>query len=133
MNKINYRAENAQEFLACVLFMMAKGLKFSPDTTAPGLSAQEYSNSSRVRGFPIVGYNEDYNCIDAWDKSSQPTTPTLSAFIAAIADYRQPVFVQLNEKHKAKVSKDSIEVGCQTFPHSIVKDLADAIAKVKNG
>lgn len=38
--------------------------------------------------------------------------------------------VKLNENHAAIVTKDSIKVGCQTFPVSIIQDLADALVKV---
>ena len=39
--------------------------------------------------------------------------------------------VKLNDNHEAVVTKDSIKVGCQTFPHSIVEELKAAIEKLK--
>jgi hypothetical protein len=36
------------------------------------------------------------------------------------------ILVKLNDKYTAEVTKDRITVGCQTFPHSIVADLAKA-------
>jgi hypothetical protein len=36
------------------------------------------------------------------------------------------ILVKLNAKYTAEVTKDRITVGCQTFPHSIVADLAKA-------
>ena len=38
--------------------------------------------------------------------------------------------VKLNDKYTAKVSKDSITVGCQTFPTSILKELSEAYDKL---
>lgn len=42
------------------------------------------------------------------------------------------VVVELNSSHVAIVTKDKIKVGCQTFPLSIVDDLAKAIASLKS-
>jgi hypothetical protein len=39
--------------------------------------------------------------------------------------------VKLNDNHEAVVTKDSIKVGCQTFPHSVVEELKAAIEKLK--
>ncbi|NBO22434.1 hypothetical protein EBU94_03710 [bacterium] len=39
--------------------------------------------------------------------------------------------VKLNDNHEAVVTKYSIKVGCQTFPHSIVEELKAAIEKLK--
>lgn len=40
------------------------------------------------------------------------------------------VIIKLNNEYDATVSKDGIKVGCQTFPLSIVEDLATAVRTV---
>jgi len=47
-------------------------------------------------------------------------------------DFNNPKFtVVLNNEYTAEVTKDNIKVGCQLFPHSIVKDLQEALDKIK--
>lgn len=41
------------------------------------------------------------------------------------------ITVKLNSYYKAEISADGIQVGCQTFPLSIIKELADAVKQVQ--
>lgn len=43
----------------------------------------------------------------------------------------QTVDVKLNDSHKAVVSRDSIKVGCQTFPISVLDELVKARDSLK--
>lgn len=76
-------------------------------------------NSSQVvlKDFDKHGY-----CIAI--KGSCFTVPVLSVQLAPV----EPPFkmVELNSTYTAKVTKDTIEVGCQTFPISILDELIAA-------
>lgn len=42
----------------------------------------------------------------------------------------ESIEVKLNEKHSAKVFKDKVAVGCQTFPITIIDDLKKALEEL---
>jgi len=50
--------------------------------------------------------------------------------ITIVPDKPTEYDVKLNSEYTAKVTKDTIEVGCQTFPVSILKDLREAHNKL---
>lgn len=57
---------------------------------------------------------------------------SLDVFILKMMGLHKPssIEVKLNENHTATVTKDSIKVGCQTFPHSVVGELQKAIEEM---
>ena len=57
---------------------------------------------------------------------------SLDEFILKMMGLSKPssIGVKLNESYTATVTKDSIKVGCQTFPHSIIKEIQKAIKEI---
>ena len=55
----------------------------------------------------------------------------LEEFMAEFAK-KASIRVKLNDSYTATVHEDGIEVGCQSFSHSVIEELAEAIIKVKN-
>lgn len=66
------------------------------------------------------------NMPSAWQEVSVP------GFLA-LFDKPKSVEVKLNDNHTAIVSADTVKVGCQTFPASIISELAEAHNKVLGG
>lgn len=64
-------------------------------------------------------------CVFYIANSGSNTFPVKDATIYDVVE------VELNSQYKANVSKDTIVVGCQTFPVSILDKLNEAYAKVK--
>lgn len=50
--------------------------------------------------------------------------------VTIVPDKPTSIAVKLNDSYEAVVTKDSIKVGCQTFPISILKELNEAAAKL---
>jgi len=45
---------------------------------------------------------------------------------------KESIEVKLNESYTAIVDEDGVRVGCQSFPHSVIEKLAEAVKKIKN-
>lgn len=81
-----------------------------------GISLNTYS------GCTLITYNE------MWEHDGKWVPVREEDFKAGQYQYRvvDNVKVKLNDDYDAIVSKDTIEVGCQTFPISILDELVEA-------
>lgn len=99
---------------------VASGVKILVDRTEAILSSTLVWDEFQKNGEWVVALGGD------------PTDPTLVPVDLCEEDTTlSSVTVKLNDCYSAEVDWDGlITVGCQTFPHSVVKDLQDAIDKV---
>lgn len=124
-----YKCKSAAELAAIKAYADSLGFSYG----CKELTAQRWFDNRWVilagckTGKHISGYYTDH-----------PPGGTLIAFnevFEQLAYHDKPAFVEvkLNDEHTAKVYKDRVEVGCQSFPVDVVGKLAEALEKVKGG
>lgn len=105
---------------------------------AVSLGFQDYE-SEVYYPYPCFIFNGD-GTPSRISANSQPSpkqyeTITLDELVRRVMEAGKPktVEVRLNDEYTASVCHDGIEVGCQTFPHSVLEDLRKAVERFKPG
>ena len=78
-------------------------------------------------------YSSTALCGKAFDKDGFAVVVKGCGYTVVVKDVVIPpdhAIVKLNDNYDAKITKDTIEVGCQTFPISILDELVAALKKL---
>lgn len=75
------------------------------------------------------GSNINYGARAQVDTSIE--TMTIDEVLVYLKTLSLTIDVKLNASYTAVVSKDTVKVGCQTFPISVIKEILDASKKLK--
>lgn len=121
---IRIKINNQAEKLAALYFLAAKsGCKISDIVLKNTLNNNYY-----IKECPYV-----YVCGDIITAAAQEDGVTVEfSDLKNFDSYLKPQFVEvaLNQEHTAKVYKNKIVVGCQTFPVSVADALVAAVKQI---
>ena len=125
-NQYQIATTNKTEKRATIAALIAIGYKYSNETC----STVEFVTDS-LEHYPVIvvyTHNKTLSGNYQIQKKCGPAI-TLSDFLKLQVEV--VVEVVLNDKYTAQVSKDGINVGCTSFPLSVIDKLVEALNKVE--
>jgi len=109
------RCKNQAENDAAILVMSMLSGEPVSDCLLPGGSSYEFSD-----GFPLACIADEGKPA-FWREGGKSNVYDFSNIHIFLTDIQEAeIIVRLNDKHTAVVSKNGIQVGCQTFPLEVV-------------
>ena len=101
------------------------------------LAWEKYMSAGKILDWPYIAADKTSKEIigrrnDANFKSGDGKIYTIEQFILSLVLVSpiQPIEVKLNNDYTAIVSDEHVKVGCQTFEHGVILELAEAVNKV---